>query len=98
MRWHKHHPVQSLTPDKLTLTALAMQPESNGDVFRGSNKAASCKVSSQPLLAMAVKCRACHGTCVEAVKMQVDMQRWHLWASRTVSALCLVFRKYYCPV
>ena len=49
MRWHKHHPVQSLTPYKLTLTGLAMQLERNGYEIRGSIKAASCTVSSQSL-------------------------------------------------
>jgi NADH:ubiquinone oxidoreductase subunit E len=49
---------------------------------------------------MAVKHKACNGACEEAVRMQVDVQGWHLWAlleERTLSALRLVARKVLLP-
>lgn len=46
----------------------------------------------QPMFAMAVKHRACCGSCGEAVRTQVDIQGWYHCAFEegTVSALLLV--------
>ena len=49
----------------------------------------------QPMFAMAVKHRACCGSCGEAVRTQVDIQGWYHCAFEegTVSALLLISHK-----